>query len=413
MLTIRLDEKIIIYLGDNRDIVRSYNDEFPHSLTQAGIAENINMSLERISTTIKELEKNKLVAHDRKFSRSTGRFKNVYFLTDEGLSAYRTIKERLGREIIKVKDLNGEFKEMEINDLLTYLKYIPKAEEDPDILSSKENESFSEYFMKRVCTLETFQLRETPVLRINYTNIINNISSGTVDVQSLLEAKSTNINKRMWIMVRDAYYDISKKCVVLTKNQEWQAGIMWLKKGIKSPFIADFKYKIGGGSGGDGFVFMFYKKKNYWPCDGGNLGFVSGVAPIPGYGIEFDGVQNVDYGDPPYPHLALIKNHPKNHLEYVEEPRVVDSKWHYVKVIVEDSAVTVHIDENKVLEWSGKIERAYDGIGFSASTGGQTNWHMLDDIKIMKGVALEKSPSILQEIKNIRNVTHVKSQVKY
>jgi len=37
-----------------------------------------------------------------------------------------------------------------------------------------------------------------------------------------------------------------------------------------------------------------------------------------------------------------------------------------------------------VLQWEGEISRAHSGIGIAASTGGMTNWHIVDDIKITK-----------------------------
>lgn len=363
MYKLQLKEKILLHLADHTGTQLTFlKVEPPLNLSQSGIADTLGLSLERISTNLKNLEKEGLVKRKKEYSRKTGRFRNFYFLTKDGFSRYEEIKKRLDKERIEVRDLNDELKEMQINEIVSYLKKISKP----------------------ATAREMYNLKEAPLLEINYTNILKNVSQETLDLRVILEPKFLDINKRMWAMLRDAYYDVTNKYVVLTKNRSWQAGAIWLKKGIRSLFTAEFRYKAGGGTGGDGFVFMFYKKKGYWPCDGGNLGFVPGVTPVPGYGIEFDSLPNPDYNDPPYPHIALIKDHANNHLKHVEDDRVKDFKWHNAKLLVEESALTVYVDNGKILEWSGTIDRSYDGIGFAASTGGLDNWHIIDDVKITK-----------------------------
>jgi hypothetical protein len=127
---------------------------------------------------------------------------------------------------------------------------------------------------------------------------------------------------------------------------------------------------------------------------GGSLGF-SSSSIVPGYGIEFDGWQNIaiDFqkivggqsspGDPSSSHIALIEDYVGNHLAYINDQRVADNNWHQVCVNVQGSSVSVHVDEELVLQWNGAIDRTYGGFGFSAGNGQVgSNWHIIDDFSI-------------------------------
>lgn len=135
------------------------------------------------------------------------------------------------------------------------------------------------------------------------------------------------------------YRDEANQYLVLTENRNYQAGVIWLKQDIFSPFTVEFKYKAGGGNGADGLVFMFYKKKDYLPYDGGGLGFttLSGgpITPtsVPGYGIEFDNYNNGfspgghgQFEDPSGNHIALIKDNTNNHLIHKDDARTEDNQ---------------------------------------------------------------------------------------
>lgn len=194
----------------------------------------------------------------------------------------------------------------------------------------------------------------------------------------------------LWTYIGSAYRDETHGYVVLTEPKGDQVGIIWLNQNITSPFVAEFKYKAGGGSGADGLVFMFYKKKNYTPAGGGCLGFerltivneVKRAEPVPGYGIEFDNFYNSNHNDPNERHIALIKDTVNNHLIYVKDDRTEDNKWHNVRVEVYESTIIVYVDGELLFTWKGEIDRTYEGIGFSAAVGARNNWHIIDDVKI-------------------------------
>ena len=335
--------------------------EPPFSLTQSGISEALECSLERVSTSLRELISEGLVVMKKCYSRESGRFKSFYFPTQEGVLRARELMNTVKDEKVKVIDSDGTLKEMTIDELLAHIRKLSEVGDQ-----------------------DTYLLKERIPSSVTYSTVLNSIRGETFEVGGFISPKKVDLNKKMWTMVRDAYFDATNRYVVLTRNQHWQAGALWLRDGIKVPFTAEFRYRAGGGSGGDGFVFMFYKKKDYWPCEGGNLGFVPGTGPSPGYGVEFDSLPNPDYNDPPYPHIALMKDRPDNHLTSVEDRRVADFKWHSARISVGESSVSAWVDGDLVLRWNGELDRSHTGVGIAASTGGMTNWHIVDDIKITK-----------------------------
>lgn len=212
-------------------------------------------------------------------------------------------------------------------------------------------------------------------------NLTNNYTFSFTTQALLTTTDDFGSDSGLWTYSGSAAWDNVNGYAVLTSNNSGQAGNIWFNKDILSSFIVEFRYKAGGGSGADGLTFMFYKNKNYNPGSGGALGFNDNFGrDVPGYGIEFD---NWGSGaDPSWNHIALIKDSVGNHLQWVNDPRTEDNTWHTVKVAVDDQSIVVNVDNNKIIDWQGTIDKKYAGFGFSAATGGFTNWHIIDDIKI-------------------------------
>ena len=104
-----------------------------------------------------------------------------------------------------------------------------------------------------------------------------------------------------------ASWDATAQTLFLTRAAGYRAVAMFANFQLTAPhWEAQFRYKVGGGSGADGFVFMFYKNADAYgqPGCGGSLGFQFGNCvpsrEIAGYGIEFDSFYNAgdNIGDP-------------------------------------------------------------------------------------------------------------------
>lgn len=201
-----------------------------------------------------------------------------------------------------------------------------------------------------------------------------------------------------WQLLGSAYRDATNKDLVLTSAANMQGGVAFFKTPIQGSFTASFRYKAGGGGcHGDGFTMFFYKQQYSTIGDGGSLGFTPNFQIVPGYGIEFDAWQNIhgDFlrttgsqanvqGDPSEHHIALIEGFSGDHLTYVDDQRVGDNNWHSVTVKVQGSSVSVSIDQATVIQWTGTLNRTYDGFGFSGANGGcGSDWHIIDDFSLI------------------------------
>ena len=209
-----------------------------------------------------------------------------------------------------------------------------------------------------------------------------------------------------WRYLGSANRDQLNQNLVLTNSSSDQTGIAIFKAPIRGSFVANFSF-ICMGSASDGLVMFFYKQDYPQNIDytasygangvaGGRTGFNS-LTIIPGYGIEFDGWQNIAYefaniaGGQPNPsedpnnnHIALIKDFTGNHLAWIDSQTVCSNDvWHQVSVQVQGSSIVVFVDQKLVLQWSGTIDRTYDGFGFSGSNGQcLCNTHIIDNFSI-------------------------------
>jgi len=200
-----------------------------------------------------------------------------------------------------------------------------------------------------------------------------------------------------WIFQNAAYWNTNSENIMLTEPGSERVGVMWLRNNISSPMTIEFSYKIGGGSGADGLIFMFYKDWDYEPGIGGFLGFhcreVEKSCPrkdAPGYGIEFDNYYNSkeeygkDYGegDPSSNHIALLKDFIGNHLTHVNDTRTEDNIWHDVRLIVQNDIINLFIDDEKTLTWTGMIDRSHNHLGFGSGIWGYDHQHIIDNFKL-------------------------------
>jgi len=197
----------------------------------------------------------------------------------------------------------------------------------------------------------------------------------------------------------EASWDSDSQVLYLTRASNVKGIAMFADhKLTETRWEAEFRYKVGGGSGADGFVFMFYKDEASYgePGCGGTLGFQSSISPIAdnynctprnkiaGYGVEFDGhlnsVSDDKIADPSSNHIALVRDSVSNHLAYTDDARTEDDTWHHALIQFDNGHVTVRIDGELVLNhFIEDFDYTHSGVGFSSGTGGLTNNHIIDD----------------------------------
>jgi peptidoglycan/xylan/chitin deacetylase (PgdA/CDA1 family) len=170
----------------------------------------------------------------------------------------------------------------------------------------------------------------------------------------------------MWSYGGSAFRQEESEYIILTKNTDFQKGEIWLNEEIMPPFSVEFRYKIGGGSGG-GCLTLLLEGKAEDP-------------DIHGSGIEFDSDQ--DEWDNSGNHIAYISDYGRIHVKMVDDLRTKDDIWHEAKVIVLNNRLEVSIDDEKVLTYKTNDELFSGKLGFVASTDHLNNWQMIDYVKV-------------------------------
>ncbi|MBR3308084.1 MAG: tetratricopeptide repeat protein [Lachnospiraceae bacterium] len=176
--------------------------------------------------------------------------------------------------------------------------------------------------------------------------------------------------------------------IVLTDLETWQSGSVWLEQkfNTKNGFAVFFSFQAGGGreydfGGADGIVVTFADRMGLGG-QGENLGFVEGS-----YGIEFDSFYYND-GDPEGKHIAFIDGSTSNHVSYVLDDRVDDSRWHRASVLYINNRMDLYVDGEKLLSEQVKLPDEVC-IGITAATGDGMNHHWIKDFEVTEA-SLEK-----------------------
>ena len=186
----------------------------------------------------------------------------------------------------------------------------------------------------------------------------------------------------------EASWDANAGTLYLTRATHSRAAAIFAQYSLRAlKWEAEFDYRVGGGTGADGFIFLFYKDRAPYasspPEAGRAMGFSTLASPaVGGYGIEFDSYYDTDSNvfDPQTNHVALIEEAVQNHYAIAASNVIEDNAWHHAKVAYDNADLKVWLDGSLVLTDTLRPARTtYDGIGFSAATGADTNNHEIDN----------------------------------
>ncbi|KZE78963.1 hypothetical protein AV654_15865 [Paenibacillus elgii] len=166
--------------------------------------------------------------------------------------------------------------------------------------------------------------------------------------------------------------------MVLTTPNPNSAGAAWLKANVAGHWKVSFRYKIGGGTGGDGLAFVWVAGPSEAVPSGGYLGF----EPAEGYAVIFDNFYNPELNDPASNYIALVKGNITNKVASFETVKTEDYNWHDVEIKFTGEKLVVLLDRVKVLSESVDGTDPLRAIGFSASTGEYTNSHIIANVSI-------------------------------
>lgn len=183
-------------------------------------------------------------------------------------------------------------------------------------------------------------------------------------------------------------------CYRITPAVPFQNGALWYDESIdlNDPFHLQYEAFFGANpNGADGMVFVMQQvSNNAIGEDGGGMGF-SGFEPS--FGIEFDTFQNLDFGDPPFDHIAFLSNGIVNHNlpENLAGPvqasatstNIKDGEYHVIDIFWDPEINEVEVWFDCVPRLTATIDLLGDIFtgdpnvfwGFTAATGGEVNNH--------------------------------------
>lgn len=154
-----------------------------------------------------------------------------------------------------------------------------------------------------------------------------------------------------------------------------------------------FQFWMGSGTGADGFALTALdldRATSYLGSGGGCLGYGNGTGcspaypALPGWSIEFDTYANGKWDPTGEDHVAFVFDGDVSSVEaWSAVPDLEDSAWHSAVIEVSDPRVRVEIDGVTYIDTD--LTGYFDfpaHVGFSASTGGLTNYHIIDALTV-------------------------------
>ena len=184
-------------------------------------------------------------------------------------------------------------------------------------------------------------------------------------------------------------------CYQLTPTENWQVGSIW--NGEKIDLNESFEVVVDlflgclDETGADGIVFGLQPISTSIGVAGGDIGFGD---VTPSLGVEFDTYQNIDYEDPVFDHITIIRdgnlrhNTPQGSLAGPVQanstnPNIENCQYHPMRITwdADLQTLSVYLDCELRLSYSGDIiNTIFNGDpevfwGFTSATGGLNNIH--------------------------------------
>ncbi|MFQ6043281.1 MAG: L-type lectin-domain containing protein [Candidatus Poribacteria bacterium] len=181
--------------------------------------------------------------------------------------------------------------------------------------------------------------------------------------------------------------------VLLTQTVEWQAGSLFFNTPYDvSAFKARFDFWMGKGTGADGLTFAVLDSAVSGPGSLGGNGGCLGYWGLSGFAIEFDTWQNIDMEDPSENHVGVdIDGSTVSIWTNSDIPELEDSPGKFRAIIFfRNGEIKVFLRNRglgypwaKIVDFTIPDFIAFKGyFGFTAATGGETNYHLIDNFSL-------------------------------
>ena len=195
-----------------------------------------------------------------------------------------------------------------------------------------------------------------------------------------------SIDLESWNFEGSALWDEPNGWVELTAPANNQAGTAFqTSSSVSSDSVnIEFDFYVSGGSGADGISLTAIDVDRMTTFVGGTGGGI-GYYGLPGWSIEVDTWYNAEHNDPTSAdHVSVhIDGDVNSPLAWATLPEMEDGEWHRAMIDVEGAHMMVWIDEALYIDQTIAGLPAFDAyVGFTAATGGSTNWHLIDALEV-------------------------------
>ena len=195
-----------------------------------------------------------------------------------------------------------------------------------------------------------------------------------------------SIDLESWNFEGSSLWDAENEWVELTAAVRTQAGTAFQTSSTVSSDSVniEFDFYVSGGTGADGISLTaldVHRMTTFVGGTGGGIGYVG----LPGWSIEVDTWYNREHNDPtPQDHLSVhIDGNVNDPRVWATLPEMEDGAWHRAMIDVAGSHMRVWIDEVLYIdETIDGLEPFEAYVGFTAATGGSTNWHLIDALEV-------------------------------
>ncbi len=236
------------------------------------------------------------------------------------------------------------------------------------------------------------------VLTATVTDTCGTASSADVSICRQAGYLSEDLDLSTWVLDGTARYDTDYDWVELTDlSSTFQLGSAFQTTATTGDDVQlAFSFYVSGGTGADGFAVTALdttRASTYMAQSGGCLGYGGGgicgdFEPLYGWNIEVDTFHSDGLDPTAEDHLSFhFDGDVAGYETWAALPEMEDGEWHEMTIQVVAPRVTIAIDGVTYIDED--IEGHYDfpaEVGFTAATGGETNYHLIRSLSVIENV---------------------------
>lgn len=222
-----------------------------------------------------------------------------------------------------------------------------------------------------------------------------NVATAEVSVCQQAGYVADSLDLSTWHFEGSARWDTASTWVELTSPSYNQAGTAFQTASAVSAdnVNVSFSFYVSGGTGADGIsvtALDVARMTGFVGSTGGGIGYLG----MPGWSVEVDTWYNPENNDPtPEDHISVhVDGDARNVLAWATLPEMEDGAWHTMDLSVIGVHVNARIDGVTYIDQDISAIHPFSAyVGFTAATGGSTNYHLIDALEVTEYVCPEES----------------------